>query len=359
MTNKKARIIAFYLPQFHPIPENDKWWGKDFTEWTNVSKAKPLFPGHYQPRVPADLGYYDLRDPKIREKQAEMAQYAGIEGFAYWHYWFAGKQLLERPLGEVLKSGSPTLPFCIAWANETWSGIWHGKPGKILIEQTYPGVEDYKNHFFANLEAFLDSRYIKVNGKLLFFIYRPLKIPAIKQFFDCWNELAIKNGLPGFHFVGYAANKKQIDEVLQLGLDGVNSFWLNDACISENSAKYVWNKISEVYLRGHLRFPVWNFEKLVSSLSSPIDAQENIYPTILSGWDNSPRSGKRGRIIVNYTPIDFEKHVMNTLDIVKNKNIETNIVFLKSWNEWAESNYVEPDLKYGWEYLNVLKKKFA
>ena len=142
-----ARLIAFYLPQFHPIPENDQWWGRGFTEWTNVGKARPLFRGHYQPRLPADLGYYDLRVPEVREAQAELARNAGIEGFCYYHYWFGGKRLLERPFTEVINSGKPRFPFCLCWANQTWSGVWHGAPERVLIEQTYPGREDCVKHF--------------------------------------------------------------------------------------------------------------------------------------------------------------------------------------------------------------------
>ena len=170
---KKARVIAFYLPQYHPIPENDMFWGKGFTEWTNVGKAKPLFKGHYQPKVPADLGYYDLRLPEVREEQVNLAKYAGIEGFCYWHYWFgSGKELLERPFNEVVNSGHPNFPFCLGWANHTWSTkTWSASNSQfketVIMEQTYPGEEDYKLHFNTYLKAFKDSRYIRVDGKLL------------------------------------------------------------------------------------------------------------------------------------------------------------------------------------------------
>ena len=199
----KIKIIAFYLPQFHPIPENDKWWGKGFTEWTNVGKAKPLFRGHYQPRVPADLGYYDLRIPEVRESQANMAKSFGIDGFCYWHYWFGnGKRLLERPFNEVLQSGRPDFPFCLAWANQSWQGISHGiKNKKILIEQLYPGKEDYINHFNSLLPAFKDSRYIRINDKPVFVIYKPLDIPKIQEFILLWNNLALQNGLKGIFFI--------------------------------------------------------------------------------------------------------------------------------------------------------------
>ena len=178
----KARIIAYYLPQFHPIPENDAVWGKGFTEWTNVAKAKPLFRGHYQPRVPADLGFYDLRLEEVREQQAEMAKEAGVEGFCYWHYWFGNnKMLLERPFQEVLNSGRPDFPFCLAWANHDWTTkTWNR--GKHIIDandyvyiakQEYNGDEDYIAHFNYCLPAFLDHRYITVDDKPVFFIFDP------------------------------------------------------------------------------------------------------------------------------------------------------------------------------------------
>src|ERR1017187_7945146 len=200
---RNARLIAFYLPQFHPILENDAWWGAGFTEWTNVAKAKPLFPGHYQPHVPADLGFYDLRVPETRTAQAALARNAGIEGFCYYHYWFAEKRLLERPFNEVLKSGEPDFPFCLCWANETWSGVWHGAPNRILIEQTYPGAEDHERHFYDLLPTFQDKRYMRVNNRPLFTLYAPQKLPAAAGFIAQWQNLSQKNGLPGIHFVAH------------------------------------------------------------------------------------------------------------------------------------------------------------
>ena len=202
-----ARVIAFYLPQFHPIPENDKWWGVGFTEWTNVSKAKPLFKGHYQPKIPSDLGFYDLRVSETQVAQAKMAADNGIEGFCYWHYWFAGKRLLERPFNQVLKSGDPDFPFCLAWANYSWTGIWHGCPDRILIEQSYPGLKDYESHFKALVQAFHDPRYMKIEGKPIFIVYYPPGLPQPNRFTDYWNELALKNGLPGIYFLGITDKK--------------------------------------------------------------------------------------------------------------------------------------------------------
>lgn len=227
----KPRLIAFYLPQFYPTIENDEWWGKGFTEWTNVGRAKPLFKGHYQPRVPADLGYYDLRIPKVRIQQAEMAKEAGIEGFCYWHYWFNGRRLLDRVFTEVVDSGKPNFPFCLCWANHSWyQKTWDpDKPNKLLIEQTYLGIDDYIAHFNAMLPAFKDSRYIKVDGKLLFAVYAPLEIPDVKLFIEIWNRLAKENGLAGFYFVGFTFGVKNIKTILELGFDSVTVDYIYDA----------------------------------------------------------------------------------------------------------------------------------
>ena len=218
------RILAFYLPQYHPIPENDKWYGKGFTEWTNVGKAKPLFRGHYQPQIPADLGYYDLRVPETREAQAELARQYGVEGFCYWHYWFGnGRRLLERPFNEVLSSGKPDFPFCLAWANHSWHGIYNGlKTKEPVIAQTYNGIEDYKQHFYTVLSAFKDKRYITVDDKPLFLVYAPQEIPDSREFIDCWQSLARQNGLSGIHFVAHSYRPDHINSLFALGYDAVN-----------------------------------------------------------------------------------------------------------------------------------------
>ena len=200
-----ARPIAFYLPQFHPIPENDKWWGPGFTEWTNTAKARPLFRGHYQPHVPADLGFYDLRQPETREAQARMAREHGVEAFCYYHYWFGhGRRLLERPFEEVLRSGQPDFPFCLCWANETWTGVWHGLSNRVLVQQEYPGADDDRRHFETLLPAFRDQRYVKVDGRPLFLVYSPAGLPDAKAFTTLWQRLAKEAGLPGLYLVGIA-----------------------------------------------------------------------------------------------------------------------------------------------------------
>lgn len=352
LIQNKARVIAFYLPQFHPIQENDEWWGKGFTEWTNVGKAQKLFKGHYQPRVPADLGYYDLRLPEVRKAQADMAREYGIEGFCYWHYWFGnGKRLLETPFNDVLKGGEPDFPFCLGWANETWSGIWHGNPGKILIEQKYPGKADYIQHFHAISAALLDPRYIQIDGKPLFVVYRPLFIPNAREFIDCWQELAIENGLKGVYFVGIANDivvEKQ--NLKDFGFDAVIPNRLSVAVGKLNSLTY---RIKRNILKKPL---VFSYKSLIKKMTGIEDVDEDVFPMVMPNWDNSPRSGMKGLIIDQSTPELFQQHFCQILDKIELKAPENKVIFLKSWNEWAEGNYVEPDLVFGTKYLEVIKR---
>lgn len=355
---KAARVIAFYLPQYHPIPENDAWWGKGFTEWTNVGKAKPLFKGHYQPRVPADLGYYDLRVAETRKAQADMAREYGVEGFIYWHYWFGnGKRLIERPFNEVLASGEPDFPFCLAWANETWKGFAHGISNRnILIEQLYPGMEDYTAHFHEVLAAFKDKRYIKVDGKPLFMIYKPLEEPEVKVFIEVWRRLAMENGLKGIYFVGHCIDSKlSVKEVVENGFDAANSTRLFNYTLNHRSfGKKVYVRLNKIFNGVQSAYP---YKKVSKYFVVPEeDKIENVFPSVIPGWDHSARSGKEGLILTNSTPEYFEKHLKEVLDLVVNKEPEHQIVFLKSWNEWAEGNYMEPDLRWGRKYLEMLKK---
>ena len=380
----KARIIALYLPQFHPIPENDKWWGPGFTEWTNVAKAKPLFRGHHQPRIPADLGFYDLRLAETREQQAMLAREAGIEGFCYYHYWFGGgRQLLERPFNEVVASGKPDFPFCICWANHTWSNkTWNRKSAmqqdSVLMEQTYPGTEDDIAHFNSLLPAFRDPRYMTVDGKLIFVIYDPLKFINIERFIETWRKLAEKNGLPGFHFVGMTpstltlrvaadgsrqrvmpnlkSSAKIFKDVLDLGFDSVNSFGKRRG---EMLYEGKWKNLAKTILR-HVGLPTgsirYDYERTVCNYFAPEDSWENVYPTILPQWDRTPRVSSWDGVYVNATPEKFEKHILQALELIKDKAPEHRILFLKSWNEWGEGNYVEPDLQWGHGFLDAIHR---
>lgn len=379
----KVRIIALYLPQFHPIPENDLWWGPGFTEWINVVRAKPLFRGHRQPRIPADLGFYDLRLPETREQQARLAREAGIEGFCYYHYWFGGgKQLLERPFNEVVASGKPDFPFCICWANHTWSNkTWRRTSALqrdgLMVEQTYPGREDDTAHFLSLLDAFRDRRYMTVDGKLLFTIYDPLGFPHVGDFIELWQRLAAEHGLPGFYFVGMTPStlsfkitpdgKRQpampnlrssaeiYNHVLSQGFDAVNSFGKRRGeMLYEGKVK----NIAKAVMR-RMGLPAgsqcYDYERTVANFFAPEDAWENVFPTILPQWDRSPRVASADGVYVNVTPEKFGRHIRRAMDIVSRKEDEHRIIYLKSWNEWGEGNYVEPDEEFGHGLLDALR----
>jgi hypothetical protein len=356
---KKARVIAFYLPQYHPIPENDEWWGKGFTEWTNVGRAKPLFRGHYQPRVPADLGYYDLRVPEVREQQAQMAKDAGIEGFCYWHYWFGNrKTLLERPFQEVLSSGKPDFPFCLGWANESWRAkVWNSvdtTKDKVLIKQLYLGNEDDTLHFNELLPAFKDKRYIKIDDKPIFFIYQPNNHPYIKEFIERWNNLAKENGFnDGLFFIGRITFEEHMDFLLE---QGFSSILLERFKLGRYTS--IIDNVKTAFINSIRRRPLRTFlykDAIKSFTNSQINSKETAFPVIIPNWDHSPRSGRSGVILHGNSPQFFRKHIREIFDIIKNKKDSRKIVFLKSWNEWAEGNYIEPDLKYGRDYLEVLR----
>ena len=358
----KARVIALYLPQYHPIPENNEYWGKGFTEWTNVVQARPLFKGHYQPRIPADLGFYDLRLPEIRAAQAEMARSAGIEGFMYWHYWLGNNRLLlQRPFQEVLNSCSPDFPFCLGWANHSWTTkTWvKGKNmhrDTMIMEQLYPGEEDYINHFNYVLPAFKDRRYITVDGKPIFTIYDPTAVPDMKNFICLWNSLAQQNGLKGIHFVGLRYGRKSsMQQLLDMGFDAINNRSMWEAEAASVGSKLKRRLISLLSWRMGVALSKYEYKDIIRNMGNEDDRLEYSYPTILPGYDRTARAGRRAIIYHNATPELFQEHVHDVLQYVKGKENEHKIVFLKSWNEWGEGNYMEPDLKYGHQFLDALK----
>lgn len=355
----RARVLAFYLPQFHPIPENDRWWGKGFTEWTNVGKAKPLYPGHVQPKVPADLGYYDLRVPETRIAQADLARAYGVEGFVYWHYWFGnGKRLLERPFGEVLASGRPDYPFALAWANETWSGTFHGlAKGDVLVEQAYPGDEDYLAHFNAVLPAFRDRRYLTCDGKPMFFVYKPLQLPDMRHFIDYWRKLAQENGLPGICFVaiGQALFSEWACGGYYRKMKDAGFDYMNVVNVWEGSGyRRLTKRVLNLLYRRQVLPDIRPYSPEI--FDSAIDAYEDVIPSVVPCWDHTPRSGMRGVVLHGSTPEKFEAAVDRMLGRIGAKTAEHRFLMVKSWNEWAEGNYLEPDLTWGRRYLEALKR---
>ena len=379
----KARVLALYLPQYHPIPENDAWWGSGFTEWTNVAQAKPMFRGHVQPKIPADLGFYDLRLPETRERQAELAREAGIEGFCYYHYWFGnGRQLLERPFNEVLVSGKPDFPFCLCWANHSWSNkTWQRKSAlqdnSMFLEQLYPGNDDDVQHFMSVLPAFKDKRYITVDGKPVFILWAPWDHPHVSEWIKTWRRLAAENGLPGLYLIGITTstlafrqdaegNRKRVlpnlkssadvyQGILDMGFDAVNSFG------KRRGEMLADGKIRNLLKTALRRMGVkvgqrFDYVKTMKNYFTPEDRWDNVFPTILPQWDRTPRRAAWDGIYVNANPYNFEKHVREAVDLVKDRDPEHRLIILKSWNEWGEGNYVEPDLQYGHGWLQAIRK---
>jgi lipopolysaccharide biosynthesis protein len=363
---RRARLIAFYLPQFHPIPENDEWWGPGFTEWTNVAQAKPLFRGHVQPNLPADLGFYDLRVPETRAAQAAIAREAGIEGFCYWHYWFGGRRLLERPFQEVLQSGEPDFPFCLGWANHTWTGIWYGAPNRILVEQTYPGLADFERHFHFLMTAFADSRYIRVEGKPLLLIFKPTEIPDSRRVLDYWQHLAIREGLPGIHFVAHMVDEDEVEKwnPISHGYSAVTIARLRPLCETRriSLARRIRRKCERNVLLAKL-FKLSPSPSIIVPYASIVDElliQKSLSfdynPCVMPNWDNTPRSGKRGWVVTGSTPELYQRHLEAAIERVSELPSSRRIIFIKSWNEWAEGNYLEPDQRHGHAYLNATRR---
>lgn len=352
-----ARFIAFYLPQFHPTPENDLWWGKGFTEWVNVAKARPLFRGHKEPHIPADLGFYDLRLPEIRQQQAELAKQAGIESFCYYHYWFGeGKQLLERPFNEVVQLGSPDFPFCLCWANHSWyKKLWDpNAPEKdaLLIEQKYLGDKDYIEHFYSLLPAFKDPRYTRVNGKLFFIIYDAINFSDVSHFMDLWQKLAVDNGLTGFYFVSTDADSRNKEVILSKGFNAIYNVDMfnihHHLSTIEKGILYLSRKVLK-------RPTAFDYERAMKYMVIDDCKNNNVIPTIAPNWDHSPRSGHNAIILKNSTPNLFQKLAEYAIQTVSNKPDEEQIIMIKSWNEWGEGNYLEPDLEFGHGYLEALQ----
>lgn len=361
----KVDVIAFYLPQYYPTPENNEWWGKGFTEWTNVGKAKPLFKGHLQPKVPSDLGYYDLRVKSVRDEQVELAKEAGVTAFCYWHYWFGnGKRLLSEVFQEVLETGRPDFPFCLGWANHSWYAKTWDKNSKnkdkLLIEQTYPGEEDARKHFSFLLQAFKDKRYVKVDNCPFFYIFDPKALPL--QYISWFRSWAKEAGFSDLYIVANISINDKAEDFVGKGYDAVvfNRVLYYDQLLGTTGWNIVNRGISSAIrtIKSYFqRRPsnIVDFGKYYKNLVTDEELKDYVLPEIVAGWDHSPRSGSKGLIYINTTPNNFYKHCLSVMESIKNKPDGRKIVMLKSWNEWGEGNYMEPDLLYGHSYIKSLR----
>lgn len=371
LTNtNKIKFLAYYLPQYHSIPENDKWWGKGFTEWTNVRKSKPLFKEHYQPIVPGQLGYYDLlKHPSIQEEQAKLAKDHGVDGFIYYQYWFGNKMLLESPAEAMLKNKNINIPFCFCWANETWKGIWHGLDNaEVLIEQEYDGINGYEAYFNYLLLFFKDSRYIKVDNKPMFHVYKLDDIPDLDVFIDTFNALAIKNGFDGIHLVATIASDALVNNksiYAKVGVDvfmkiryGLDFIFLEDTLFGkiERKLKRKFRKVfkSNKHIDERQKPLIFDYKKGVEKLNRKFPDKKYI-PCVFPNWDNTARSANKAMIFKNATPQSWKVHLENTIEEMKKNPENPPFLVIKSWNEWAEGNYLEPDFKYGLQWLEAIK----
>lgn len=346
------KMIAFYLPQFHQIKENDKWWGEGFTEWANVKKSKALFDKHNQPRIPINENYYNLLDIKTQEWQSNLMKQYNIYGLCYYHYWFNGKKLLEKPLENLIKNKHIDTKFCISWANEPWTRSWDGKNKDILINQEYGNENEWKNHFDYLLQFFLDDRYIKIDNKPLFVIYRTNNIPNCEKMINYWQELAKKNGLNGLYLV-----------------ETLNSFQ-RKPCINSSEAVI---EFEPMYTLKYDMPIIKQIKRLYNKKTNSLDTfeYEVIYNRILNrktkylgkekfssafvDWDNTPRKGTKGTVCLGASPDIFEKKMDRLMNKCKQEKNDR-FIFINAWNEWAEGTYLEPDSKHEYRYLEVIKK---
>ena len=347
----KARAVAFYLPQFFPIPENDEWWGAGFTEWTNAARARPLFRGHVQPTLPADLGFYDLRVPETRQAQSDLARRYGVEAFAYWHYWFGeGDRILDRPFREVVESGSPEVSFCLAWANQSWTGIWHAAGDRILKHQRYPGHDDDRRHFDAILPALRNARYFRVDGKPVFYVFRPEELPDAAAFVDRWQAMSRAAGLEGLYLVAEASDLLgRGPRYTTADADGFDATVYMRLPVEVNRSTTLRMRLRRK-LRGGPE--VWPYS---DAIVDDYPRLPRVQPCVYPNWDNTPRSGRRGLAVTGATPERFQRNVEAAVALLQDRPAQERLLWVKSWNEWAEGNHLEPDLRDGHGWLRALQ----
>jgi lipopolysaccharide biosynthesis protein len=353
-----VRAIAFYLPQYHPIPENNAWWGKGFTEWTNVTKAKPLFKDHYQPHLPADLGFYDLRLSEARQSQAELAKAYGIHGFCYYHYWFNGKRLLERPVNDILSLGEPDFPFCLCWANENWTRSWDGLEQEVLISQVY-SEEDDRCHMRWLAQAFQDPRYIRVDGKPLFLVYRTSKIPDPLHTTKIWRDEALKSGIGEIYLCQVESFNEEQRDPTQIGFDAAVEFqpdWTRLGLPLQTGRR--WNLARALGLTesAYVENRVYDYATVAEHMKEKPSPKYRRFPCVTPAWDNAARRKSAATVLHHSTPELYERWLEHAVQRTLKDNPLEKIVFINAWNEWAEGNHLEPCQKWGHAYLQATQR---
>ena len=363
------KIIAFYLPQYHAIPENDEWWGKGFTEWTNVKKSKPVFKNHLQPEIPLNKNYYCLLDKKIQEEQAELAMKYKVDGFCYYHYWFEGKLLLEKPMENMLKNPNVKISYCVCWANESWARTWDGKEKKVLIKQNYnEDVESWKKHFDYLLPFFKDERYIKDNNRPMMLLYKPYLIKNCKEMMKYWNDLAVENGFEGIYWgVQYPASffESNIDNysfdfevefepmytVQEMTKDIARLNTIQKLLYRLKNPKKLLKRVQQIVF--HLPI-IYDYDQIWNTILKRKPRNRKCVPGAFTSWDNTPRRGRKATIFYKATPEKFEKYISKQVERAE-KIYNSEYLFINAWNEWAEGAHLEPDEKNGYGYLEALK----
>lgn len=341
------KLIAFYLPQFHPIPENDLWWGKGFTEWTNVTRARPLFKGHYQPHLPADLGFYDLRVPEVRRQQVSLAQEHGIYGFCFYYYWFGGRRILERPLNDYLADTALDFPFCVCWANENWTRRWDGSANEMLLEQTYSDADDTAL-LRDLLPLFRDPRYIRVGGAPLLLIYRADELPNAKNTARTWRQVAAQNGIPALHLS--AVESSPIGHPADFGFDSAVEF--PPHCIQAKDRAAVVQKECPEFTG-----TVKDYREAAQSMIRRPVPPYRLFRGVCTSWDNSPRTGQRGTILTHSSPREYELWLHAAAEYTcQHQPPGERLLFVNAWNEWAEGAYLEPDRRHGRNFLRATRR---
>lgn len=368
------RIIAYYLPQFHDIPENDEWWGKGFTEWTNIKKAKPQFEGHQQPKVPLNNNYYNLLDNDVKRWQVEIAKEYGVYGFCYYHYWFNGKLLLEKPMEQMLADKTIDFPFCISWANHSWSKTWVGDRKTTLIKQEYGDEKEWVDHFNYLLQFFKDERYIKENGKPLLVLYQPEVIPCLNEMLDLWESLAKNAGFPGLCLAFQTITTDFIKEADDPRFTYCIEYQPRQGRVRLTDRNLGWikrarRKIARIIRRATgidiLQLGTASLQKIAhtnridyddvwNSICSMRPLSNKSVPGAFSMWDNSPRYGEKAEIYIGSSPEKFEHYMTRQIEHCK-KDYGTDIIFFFAWNEWCEGGYLEPDTDNGFAYLEGIR----